>query len=231
MATTLHGEAVEVLRAAGKPLHVDDIWDGIRNRGVYKAATNTPQQSLATQLLRKTPGVDVTAATEEKLFRREGPNIFGLLEWKSDQSKSRSVEEKPNGPSFPEGHQERFVPPSTDVANVSATEGRELLRLHRTRERKPRLAARKKRQVLNQTGRLACEACGFDFAAEYGELGVGFAECHHTQPLAQAGERQTALGDLAVVCANCHRMLHRRPWRTVAQLRELLASRRADKQA
>jgi 5-methylcytosine-specific restriction protein A len=49
--------------------------------------------------------------------------------------------------------------------------------------------------------------------------------------LAQTGERVTTLDDLAVVCANCHRMLHKRPWRTVPELRELLRSRRAAKQA
>ena len=114
------------------------------------------------------------------------------------------------------------------VDDISVAEGRELLRLHRSRERNRGLVARKKRRVLTKTGRLECEACGFDFAAVYGELGAGFAECHHTQPLAQgAGERRTALTDLAVVCANCHRMLHRRPWRTVSELSQLLRSLRA----
>jgi hypothetical protein len=109
----------------------------------------------------------------------------------------------------------------------SVAEGRELLRLHRTRERSRRLVARKKRSVLSARGRLACEVCGFDFAAEYGRLGEGFAECHHTLPLGQAaGERRTRLSDLAVVCANCHRMLHRRPWHTIPELRDLRRSRR-----
>jgi hypothetical protein len=120
-------------------------------------------------------------------------------------------------------------PPALDaVDDISVAEGRELLRLHRSRERNRGLVARKKRRVLIKTGRLECEACGFDFAAVYGELGAGFAECHHTQPLAQGtGERRTALTDLAVVCANCHRMLHRRPWRTVGELSQLLRSIRA----
>ena len=114
-----------------------------------------------------------------------------------------------------------------DLSEYEALEGRRLLRLHKLKERKPQLVRRKKRATLQATGRLLCEACGFDFAAVYGELGSGFAECHHTQPLGEAGERVTTLADLAVVCANCHRMLHRRPWRTVGQLRELLRSRRA----
>lgn len=107
---------------------------------------------------------------------------------------------------------------------MSANEGRVLLRLHRSRERSRRLVSRKKRIVLAQDGRLACEVCEFDFAEVYGPLGEGFAECHHTLPLSHpTGARRTQLDDLAVVCANCHRMLHRRPWHTIAELRELLA--------
>ncbi len=99
-------------------------------------------------------------------------------------------------------------------------EGRLLMRVHRARER--RRSGEKKRAVLTATGRLACEACDFDFAAVYGELGEGFAECHHKLPLA-AGERRTRLADLAIVCANCHRMLHRRsPWLLVDELRALV---------
>jgi len=55
-------------------------------------------------------------------------------------------------------------------------------------------------------GTHACEVC--DLADRFGELGGGFAECHHVQPLT-AGVRETRLDDLAVVCANCHRMIHR----------------------
>ncbi len=113
------------------------------------------------------------------------------------------------------------------AGEVSAAEGRELLRLHRIRERNRGLVARKKRMVLLESGRLACEVCGFDFEAVYGPLGEGFAECHHTRPLGrEGGARRTRLSDLAVVCANCHRMLHRRPWHTIPQLQEVLRSRR-----
>ena len=108
-------------------------------------------------------------------------------------------------------------------------EGEVLLRLHRLREREPRAVRAKKQSVLRHTGRLACEVCGFDFGAAYGELGHGFAECHHTTPLHMAvGGRSTRLADLAIVCANCHRMLHRaRPLLDVAELARLLAHRQA----
>ena len=117
---------------------------------------------------------------------------------------------------------------SADLSEeYSVAEGRELLRLHRTRERSHRLVARKKRSVLFEFGRLVCEACDFDFSAAYGSRGDGFAECHHTQPISQSAlDRRTRLSELAVVCANCHRMLHRRPWVSVPDLQELVRSRR-----
>ena len=88
-------------------------------------------------------------------------------------------------------------------------EGRILTRLHRQRERNPQLTKRKKEKVLKEKGVLACEVCEFDFAQVYGELGYGFAECHHLVPLSELGENQRVrLADLAIVCANCHRMLH-----------------------
>jgi len=106
------------------------------------------------------------------------------------------------------------------------SEGRELVRLHRRKERKRKAVLRKKSMVLGSQGKLVCEVCDFDFFQAFGDLGEGFAECHHTLPLGQnTGERSTRLSDLAVVCANCHRMLHQRPWHTVAGLTVLLRSR------
>ena len=58
-------------------------------------------------------------------------------------------------------------------------EDRILTRLHQRKERNRRATDHKKQKVLQETSRLACEACGFDFAAIYGDLGYGFAECHH----------------------------------------------------
>jgi 5-methylcytosine-specific restriction protein A len=102
-------------------------------------------------------------------------------------------------------------------------EGRLLFRHHRMRERDPEITRRKKAAIMERLGRLACEVCDFDFAAAYGQLGEGFIECHHRLPLATAGIRTTQLDDLALVCPNCHRMLHRsHPTLTVEALRKLI---------
>lgn len=97
--------------------------------------------------------------------------------------------------------------PQQDPA--SATEGRLRYRAHRVRERSAALVNAKKAEVLERTGRLACEVCDVDFAERYGDLGEGYIECHHRAPLSEVGERESTLEDLSVVCANCHRMLHR----------------------
>jgi 5-methylcytosine-specific restriction protein A len=58
-----------------------------------------------------------------------------------------------------------------------------------------------------------CSVCGFSFEAMYGEWGKGFAVVHHLQPLAasKGEERNTdPASDLAVLCANCHCMVHRK---------------------
>ena len=103
-----------------------------------------------------------------------------------------------------------------------APEGRLLTRVHLRRERNRELVESKKRLVLKQGGSLTCEVCGFNFKAEYGERGDGFIECHHTKPLeALEPGAKTHVRDLALVCSNCHRMIHRRrPWLSINELRQ-----------
>jgi HNH endonuclease len=109
--------------------------------------------------------------------------------------------------------------------DTTALEGRMVYRLHRMRERSPVLRRLKIQQALAVHGRLGCEACGFDFAERYGALGEGFIECHHKTPLATGDERETTVDDLALVCSNCHRMLHRsREALNVDELRSRLAA-------
>jgi 5-methylcytosine-specific restriction protein A len=111
-----------------------------------------------------------------------------------------------------------------DQESDEAPEGRLLTRQHLARERSRSLVERKKKKVIEETGRLECEACGFDFATRYGKRGTGFIECHHTRPLASLAEgHKTHVKDLAVVCANCHRIIHRgKPWLTVEELKRIL---------
>ena len=106
-------------------------------------------------------------------------------------------------------------------------EGRLLERKHFARERDRGLRAKKIKKHLQTHQTLACSTCGFDFKAAYGSYGEGYIECHHVVPLHASGERNTRLDDLILICANCHRMIHRRnPWLTPDQLQELIEDAR-----
>ncbi|MEZ2379015.1 HNH endonuclease [Enterobacter sp. RCC_40] len=98
-----------------------------------------------------------------------------------------------------------------DVDQTSSfLEGNPRLVAHLRRERNPAVVKSKKEAVLLATGKLCCEACGFDFKEVYGAIGSGFCKVHHLQPLSKAdGVVNTELTDLAIVCSNCHRMIHR----------------------
>lgn len=105
-----------------------------------------------------------------------------------------------------------------------AEEGKILTRTHRYRERNTKLVKRKKETVLREKGVLSCEVCGFNFSKIYGKHGEGFIECHHTKPVSELRNGDTTkISDLALVCSNCHRMIHRRrPWLSINGLRQLL---------
>jgi hypothetical protein len=114
------------------------------------------------------------------------------------------------------GH--RITQPSSsgDPIDVEAQafegEERKLFIKHRKREARLRIA--KIRQVLQlNKGRLICEVprCNFDFEKRYGKLGAGYAQVHHKKPLGAAPKngQKVLLKDLAVVCANCHVMIHK----------------------
>lgn len=58
-----------------------------------------------------------------------------------------------------------------------------------------------------------CKGCGLDFSSAYGPGGQGYVEAHHLVPLSALTEdAPVALDpktDFTVLCANCHRMIHR----------------------
>lgn len=66
-----------------------------------------------------------------------------------------------------------------------------------------------------------CCVCRISFGDVYGELGEGFIEVHHLEPLSDATTERPVdpVRDLVPVCPNCHRMLHRaQPPLTPAEL-------------
>ncbi|WP_128928737.1 HNH endonuclease [Bradyrhizobium guangxiense] len=90
----------------------------------------------------------------------------------------------------------------------SAPEGDAQFKAHVQRERSAALREEKLLNELATKGAVRCEACSADLVAQYGKHGLAGYEVHHRKPIAD-GSRETYLKDLAVLCANCHRVLHR----------------------
>jgi 5-methylcytosine-specific restriction enzyme A len=98
----------------------------------------------------------------------------------------------------------QYLPPLTSDETIFGLEGRrttvQLTIIERDRSlRKKKLQSAKK---------LDCEICKFNFESFYGIHGRGYAEVHHIVPLSSRSEQKTKLDQLAIICANCHRMLH-----------------------
>ncbi|HEX6682983.1 MAG TPA: HNH endonuclease [Candidatus Limnocylindrales bacterium] len=119
------------------------------------------------------------------------------------------------------------APADLDLEDDGATEGGLLERLHLRRERDRGIRERAVHAFRKRHGRIVCEACGFDFAATYGPRGEDYIECHHKVPLSQSGVTITRIRDFALLCSNCHRMIHRRrPWLSFDELVGLITAAR-----
>lgn len=104
-------------------------------------------------------------------------------------------------------------------------ENRKLVAKHLRRERSGWLATQRK-----EKDNYTCSVCSLYFPNKYGDFGQAFAEAHHLVPLSKVKKCvMTKVEDLATVCANCHRMLHRMEGKRgdVAKLRVIVKRRRA----
>lgn len=96
----------------------------------------------------------------------------------------------------------------TDSDGESETEGGQKVYISRKAERNPNL----RKRAIKRHG-TTCMACGFNFGQIYGIWGEGFIEVHHLVPLAGNAVKERITDpekDLVVLCANCHRMVHRK---------------------
>lgn len=109
--------------------------------------------------------------------------------------------------------------PSGDLDQFETAEGGLVTVVVRRRERDRGLRERKIRRARSEGRRLDCEVCGINFEEVYGPRGKGYIEVHHILPLHVSGSVATSLDDLALLCGNCHRMVHRAPWTTPDRLK------------
>ncbi len=117
----------------------------------------------------------------------------------------------------------------TDFAeNMESTEGfpegKTVERIHKRRERNPKVISIAKETYRRKNGKLTCQACGFNFEKVYGQTGIDFIEGHHIIPVSEMEDGHiTKPEEIALLCSNCHRMIHKkRPWLTMKNLKTLL---------
>lgn len=94
--------------------------------------------------------------------------------------------------------------PTTDVQQTR-TEARRMGR-HLRAEGRNRAAARDAKEAHGYW----CDVCEVDFITQYGESGSGCIDAHHLVPFSELDERprDIAPSDFAIVCSNCHRLIH-----------------------
>jgi 5-methylcytosine-specific restriction enzyme A len=127
---------------------------------------------------------------------------------------------------------ETSLSPERDEALEEFFEGRLLTELHKRRERHPgvRKALLKARK---RNGPLSCDLCDQRPLSLLAELEDAMFEAHHLLPISSALERKTQMRDMSLVCANCHRLVHRLislqgRWLNLAECRELLTAETTD---
>ena len=186
---------IEASKIIGRPANVEEIYK-VMLRDVITdvpATAKTPTQTIYGQIY--THSHDSKAGTDkENFFYSAGvKGIWGLV----DNSTARLD-----------------VGMTEDDAGFR--EGKAVLEVHLHRERNANLIKKAKQKFQEEhEGHLFCEACGFNFCEIYGEIGNGYIEAHHLiKPISIMREGDaTRIEDLAMLCANCHRMVHRiRPW-------------------
>lgn len=100
-----------------------------------------------------------------------------------------------------------------------AFEGAPIPKVHFDRERDPKLVTKFKASLAS----FNCEACDTNLAELYGDLAEDYIEAHHKIPIALLPEgEKTTIDDLAALCPNCHRIIHRNYPMSVEDLRKIL---------
>lgn len=122
----------------------------------------------------------------------------------------------------------KILTESQEEEDLVFAEGRLLTRLHKLRERDRSLRRRVLRARLAR-GEITCDMCSRGSLALDQRIADAAFEVHHVVPLSSAQERGTRLSDLALLCASCHRILHRaiaerRNWIELPEAKQLVLS-------
>lgn len=107
-------------------------------------------------------------------------------------------------------------------------EGKPTVKTRVLRQRSTRLTDEAKRRYLDEHGELRCQICGINFEEVYGKIGEGYIETHHRDPVSQMdGEQFVDVDGVVLLCANCHRMVHRKsPPYSIEELKQAVEAQK-----
>lgn len=111
---------------------------------------------------------------------------------------------------------------STEYENSNDFEGGAKKKLVSYHERNPKLRAK-----AIQFHGTTCIVCRFDFKKNYGLHGEDYIEVHHKVPIHtfDKSNKVNPETDMVVICANCHRMIHRKKYSPLS-IEELIELRK-----
>jgi len=198
-------EIVEVLQELGGEAHYSDIYELVKERGIMHLG-KAWKKSIQGCIERLSSDSDAYKGPKDLFYSVNGVNrrsgIWGLRDYNNEYGKNNYTQD-----------------------DLSFSEGKRSLKKHIIIERNPNVIREAKKKFKKEhNGRLYCEICKFDFSEKYGELGIDFIEGHHIIPVSEMklGDK-TKVEDIAIVCSNCHSMIHRKkPWLTREKLKRII---------
>jgi predicted HNH restriction endonuclease len=133
--------------------------------------------------------------SELPLYEIKGNSLIHILNTEKRRISERTVEIDANEKTEPTMMQDSF-----QEGGINEVYGE-----YKIQKRNPKL----REEAIRQHG-YNCFVCDFNFEDIYGNFGAGYIEVHHLELLSSIkSERTLTAKDVAVVCANCHRVLHR----------------------
>jgi HNH endonuclease len=193
------GDIVNALEALGGEAHYSEITSEIL-KSAQPPFPADPEASVRARLQERCSSYKAYTKKWDLFESETGTGIWRFRKLPSPNSPTSKLNESYSG--------------------YEAEEGGLVLKAHFARERDATLIARFKASVSNPH----CEACGMNFTEVYGAIGEGYIEAHHKIPISMLQEgAKTTLADLAGLCANCHRIIHKNYPMTVEQLATILA--------
>jgi len=179
------GDIVNALEALGGEAHYSDITAHILKiaQGPFPV---DPSASVRARLQERCSDYQACKHKQDLFESEAGTGIWRFRQWRTTTPTQSNLNE--------------------EIQSYEGFEGRLVPKSHLVRERDPKLVAKFKASLTEAR----CDACSINLSEIYGALAADYIEAHHKRPVAIMQEGSvTTLDDLAALCPNCHRIIHK----------------------